>query len=105
MATRRSPTGTTYLLHFCRPISSAHTTQHYLGWAAHLDTRLAEHARGSGARLTQVAIERGIGWRLVRTWDGETRTDERRHKRGAHGARLCPECRGRDPRRGSAHRQ
>ena len=88
-----SPTGTTYLLHFTAPISPAHTAQHYLGWASDLGARLRAHAAGGGARLTQVALERGIGWRLVRTWEGETRADERRHKRGAHGARLCPVCR------------
>ncbi len=88
-----APRGTVYLLHFDAPISPRHTTQHYLGWAADLDTRLAEHARGGGARLTQVALKRGIGWELARTWVGETRADERRHKSGAHGARLCPVCR------------
>jgi hypothetical protein len=96
-----SPKGTTYLLHFCAPISPAHTCQHYLGWTpGSVAARLAEHAAGRGARLTQVALERGIGWRLVRTWAGETRQDERRRKRGAHGARLCPVCRAR--RRGAA---
>jgi hypothetical protein len=90
-----APRGTTYLLHFERPISPGHPCQHYVGWASDLGARLAEHAAGRGARLTQVAIERGIGWRLVRTWAGETRTDERRHKTGSHGKRLCPECRGR----------
>jgi hypothetical protein len=96
-----TPQGTTYLLHFEAPISPAHTCQHYLGWTpGPVAVRLAEHAAGRGARLTQVALERGIGWRLVRTWAGETRQDERRRKKGAHGARLCPECRSR--RRGAA---
>ena len=86
--------GTTDLLHFERPISPNHTAQHYCGWTpGPVAARLAEHAAGRGARLTQVALERGIGWRPDRTWAGETRTDERRRKRGAHGARLCPECR------------
>jgi hypothetical protein len=85
--------GTTYLLHLERPLSPAHTAQHYLGWTpGELAERLAEHAAGRGARFTQVALERGIGWELVRTWVGETRTDERRHKLGAHGSRLCPRC-------------
>jgi len=88
-----TPRGTTYLLHFERPISPAHTCQHYLGWAEDVGARLADHAAGRGARLTQVALERGIGWALARTWAGETRRDERRHKTGAHGARLCPICR------------
>src|SRR4029450_12670919 len=90
-----SPKGVTYLLHLERPPSPNHTAQHYTGWTDALDARLAEHAAGRGARFTQVALERGIRWRLVRTWEGETRTDERRHKTGAHGSRLCPECRAR----------
>jgi hypothetical protein len=93
-----TPRGTTYLLHFARPISPRHPCQHYLGRAADLHARLAVHAAGRGARLTQVALARGIGWRLIRTWEGETCTDERRHKTGSHGARLCPECRGRQSR-------
>ncbi len=105
MATR-SPKGTTYLLHFCRPISPAHTCQHSLGWTpGDVADRLAEHAAGRDARLTQVALERGIAWRLVRTWEGETRTDERRHKRGAHGRRLCPLCRAGRTRKGGARRE
>ena len=62
-------------MNFARPISPAHTCQHYLGWAEDVDARLADHAAGRGARLTQVALERGIGWRLVRTWAGEMRQD------------------------------
>jgi len=86
--------GTTSLLHLERPLSPAHTAQHYLGWPpGALDARLAEHAAGRGARFTQAAVERRIGWELVRTWDGGTRVDERRHKTGAHGCRLCPRCR------------
>jgi predicted GIY-YIG superfamily endonuclease len=88
-----SPKGVTYLLHLERPLSPGHTAQHYTGWTDALDARLAEHAAGRGARFTQVALERGIGWRLARTWPGETRRDERRHKTGAHGARLCLICR------------
>jgi hypothetical protein len=81
------------LLHVAAPISPAHTAQHSLGWARDIPARLAEHAAGGGARLTRVPLERGIAWEPVRTWPGETRADERRHKRGAHGTRLCPLCR------------
>lgn len=89
-----APKGTVYLLHFSQPIATTHTAQHYLGWTrGALAERLAEHDAGRGVRLTQVAIERGIGWALARTWPGETRQDERRHKEGSHGARLCPLCR------------
>jgi hypothetical protein len=84
--------GTIYLLHFERPISPLHTTQHYLGWAAQLDDRLAQHQGGRGARLTAVALERGIAWAVVRTWQGG-RTLERQLKRRREGPRLCPQCR------------
>ena len=42
---RTAPRGTTYLLHQERPLSPAHTAQHYLGWTPGApETRLAEHA-------------------------------------------------------------
>lgn len=87
-----------YELHFERPISPEHSCQHYLGWAPDegLDARLAEHAAGRGARLTQVALERGIRWVLARTWRG-TRADERRLKQQKNGRRLCPVCAGGEP--------
>lgn len=87
---------TIYLLHFSRPISDKHTTQHYLGFAGKgIQRRLAEHESGAGARLTQVAKERGIGWTVARTWTGagSTRTEERRLKNLHAAPRLCPICR------------
>lgn len=85
---------TLYLLHFDRPISDDHTTQHYLGYAhdGGLRSRLEAHAAGRGARLTEVAHERGIGWKLVRTWPGAGRSDERHLKRRKYGTLLCPVC-------------
>ena len=83
--------GTIYLLHFDAPISDKHTCQHYLGWAEDLAPRLHAHAHGTGARLTQVAKERGIGWTLVRTWHG-TRAHERKLKDRHESPRLCPIC-------------
>lgn len=82
---------TIYLLHFERRISPRHTTQHYLGIAKDLEARLADHASGQGARLTQVAVERGISWTVVRTWKGD-RTFERRLKNRKHANYLCPLC-------------
>jgi predicted GIY-YIG superfamily endonuclease len=79
-----------YLLHFSEKISDH--AGHYLGSAKDLDHRLGEHARGQGARLTQVAVERGISWDLVRTWPGG-RQQEYRLKRQHNGPRLCPLCR------------
>jgi predicted GIY-YIG superfamily endonuclease len=83
--------GTVYLLHFDRPISDRHTCQHYLGWARDLPARLAVHRAGLGARLTQIAVERGIPFNVVASWPGD-RTLERRLKNRKHSPRLCPIC-------------
>ncbi len=84
--------GTVYLLHFDSPISSHHTAQHYIGWARNLAGRIEHHRSGTGARLTQVASERGIGFQIARTWEGVDRTFERKLK-DRHGApRMCPIC-------------
>jgi predicted GIY-YIG superfamily endonuclease len=85
---------TVYLLHFHSPISPDHTTQHYVGIATKtLQERMEAHAKGSGARLTQVALERGIGWTLVRTWPEGSRTLERAIKKARHVPDFCPVCR------------
>ena len=84
--------GYVYLLHFERPISENHTAQHYLGWAYHLSSRMQQHLTGRGARLTQVARERGIGFVIAEVWPG-TRAYERKLKNRKMGARLCPICR------------
>jgi hypothetical protein len=83
--------GLIYLLHFSRPISPSHTCQHYIGWCLDLPTRMHAHRAGAGARLTQVAVERGIGFEVVRTWPG-TREFERQLKERKCGPRLCPVC-------------
>lgn len=83
--------GICYLLHFSHPISAAHTCQHYIGWCIDLNVRMAMHRAGKGARLTQVAVERGIGFEVVRTWPG-SREFERYLKNGKRAPRLCPMC-------------
>lgn len=83
--------GLIYLLHFARPISERHTCQHYIGWCLDLNERLAMHRAGHGSRLTQVAVERGIGFEVVRTWIG-SREFERHLKNRKQGPRLCPMC-------------
>ena len=80
--------GTVYLLHFDRPYRHA---KHYLGWAADLDARLADHAAGRGARLLAVVRAAGIGWSLARTWPG-SRARERQLKRQGGASRCCPAC-------------
>ena len=59
---------TVYLIHFDTKL--ANHAQHYLGWADDLQARLECHRRGNGARLMAVITEKGIGWRLARTWPG-----------------------------------
>jgi len=86
-------TGSVYLLHFGtaeEPTPYKHAG-HYLGWAADLDARLAEHAAGRGARLLQVARDAGITWTLARTWPG-TRARERQLKNQGGASRRCPMC-------------
>lgn len=80
-----------YLLHFDRPISEDHTTQHYLGTSIHLEWRLDKHENAPDARLLQVAKERGIGFTLVRVWPGG-REKEKQLKAQKNGRKLCPIC-------------
>lgn len=82
-----------YLIHFDSPISSKHTAQHYIGFANHVSKRFAHHKKGTGARLTQVANERNIDYKIVRTWEGD-RELERKLKNQKNAPRLCPICRG-----------
>jgi hypothetical protein len=48
--------------------------------------------KDGGARLVQVARQAGIGFQLVRVWEG-TRGLERSLKRRGAAARRCPVCR------------
>ncbi|WP_346294350.1 endonuclease [Sphaerothrix gracilis] len=80
-----------YLLHFEQPISSLHTTRHYLGWSSDIESRIAHHQAGEGSKLCQVAKARGIGFTLARTWAGD-RSLERRLKNRKNSPRLCPIC-------------
>lgn len=80
--------GVIYLLHFDRPYRHA---RHYTGWTTDLQTRLAEHAAGHGARLLAVVAAKGIGWQLARTWTGP-RSRERRLKNRGGASRHCPLC-------------
>ena len=81
---------TVYLLHFSQPYKHA---KHYLGSAKDLETRLEQHANGSGARLMQVIREAGLGFELARVWRGGRKL-ERQLKRQKHSPRLCPICKG-----------
>lgn len=79
---------TVYLLHFNERYGQA---GHYIGSAADLDARLAEHEAGLGERLLAVVKEAGIGWTLARTWPGG-RARERQIKNQGGASRCCPMC-------------
>lgn len=84
-----------YLLHLDRPLSPKHTAQHYKGSAEDIEARVEEHRRGNGARIMQVATERGIGFELARVWEvpnGSLRQAEKIIKQQKNGPRLCPIC-------------
>lgn len=85
-----------YLLHFSEPIAPGrHTCQHYLGSADNVDERFKLHLTGKGARLCQVALERGIDFEVVKVWEaesGKARQLERQLKRRKEGPNLCPIC-------------
>ncbi len=84
--------GTVYLLHLDQPLVHA---RHYCGWAANLEARLAHHEDGTGANMLAVAKERGITWRLARTWPGD-KNRERQIKNQGGASRFCPICKGID---------
>ncbi len=81
---------TVYLYHFSDKVSDH--AQHYLGSAEDLKQRDWLHQNGRGARLLQVARERGIKFWIVRTWKGDRKL-ERKLKNRHNAAQLCPICR------------
>lgn len=84
-----------YLLHFEPRYRHA---GHYLGWtnSDNLDTRIDQHRKGQGSRLTQVAVGVGCTLILARTWEGG-RDRERSLKIQGGASRLCPLCHAKNP--------
>jgi hypothetical protein len=84
-------TSIVYTLHLWPPLAHA---QHYTGSAREdtLRKRLADHALGRGARLTQVQAERGGTWVLAQTEPGG-RDRERQLKNQGGASRRCQVCR------------
>jgi predicted GIY-YIG superfamily endonuclease len=83
-----------YLVHLDRKLGTDHPkggAGHYLGTTINLDRRLAQHRDGTGARILAAAAARGIGFDVVRTWDGG-RDVERQLKRQHNPRRMCPRC-------------
>lgn len=91
----RPPIGTTYLVHFDRPIGSANPrgrAQHYIGWSTDEIARIERHATGHGAKIMAAVHAAGIEARVVRTWPRTTRATEKKLK-ARHNARVfCPSC-------------
>jgi len=98
---RRAPSGPpatvpgwVYTLHLDPPLRHA---KHYTGWRkqvegqeADVGHRLAEHAAGQGARLTQVQLARGGSWRLAAVEPGTRDRETQLKERGA--SRRCQIC-------------
>lgn len=89
-------TSVVYTLHFVPPYTPYvdapryKCAGHYTGWARNLQARLAQHAAGTGAKLTKAQVEAGGTWRVATVEPG-TRFRERQLKaRGA--SRRCPVC-------------
>ena len=89
------PPGLVYLIHFDAPIGNPDEpkgqARHYTGHADDLEARTHDHHSANAARIMQAVNQRGIGWRVVRTWEG-TRDTERQIKLLRAGNRLCPQC-------------
>jgi predicted GIY-YIG superfamily endonuclease len=85
---------TVYLVHLDQRLGTDHPkggAGHYLGQTVDLDRRLAQHREGTGARILAAAVNRGIGFDVVRTWPGG-REEERQLKRQHNAPKLCPRC-------------
>jgi hypothetical protein len=55
---------------------------------------MAQHRGGNGARLMEVIVAAGIGWKVVRTWAGDRSFERALKRRKNTPRRLCPVCRG-----------
>ena len=90
--------GTTYLIHLVEPLGDPSRprmhARHYIGWTngVSVETRLAQHRAGTGARILAAAAKREIEFHVVRTWPQTDRHFERKLKDGGHYDRFCPEC-------------
>lgn len=84
--------GTVYLIHFDEPF---HHARHYLGFCedGNLAARYERHQAGRGSKLLRAVAAAGIGFEVVRTWEGVDRNFERALKNQRNAPRLCPRCR------------
>lgn len=83
-------TGNIYLLHLDSPLGHS---RHYIGFTkGEVEKRIEQHRKGRGAALLREAGKRGIGFKLVRTWENVPFSFERELKRSRNGPRFCPQC-------------
>lgn len=78
-----------YLIHMDTPMAHA---QHYIGYADSVAKRVRKHGTSEGARMLQVAAQRGITFQHVRSWWGMGRSFERKLKNRKKSRQLCPVC-------------
>lgn len=93
-----------YILHFERNIGEGTMGEasHYCGSAKNLRARFLQHLGGcgmGGARLTEVANERGIRFYMANALQTETEDDARAYEAyfkasAKNGRRSCPVCGG-----------
>jgi len=78
-----------YLIHFDKPYKHA---QHYIGFTNNLDARVDRHKKKNGSKLLKAVENAGIGFKVVKTWEGgqKFRTAIKKQK---NASRFCPICR------------
>lgn len=80
-----------YLIHFNSPLKHAN---HYIGFVkGNLNNRIIKHRNGTGAKILKAANDKGIDWKVVRTWKEGDRNLERKLKNQKKTRCLCPVCR------------
>jgi len=79
-----------YLLHFEQPVYGR--CQHYIGFTINLPQRMALHQSGHGARITSIAVKKGIRWEVVRVWEDGDKEIERRLKKSGPAKKYCKLC-------------
>lgn len=84
--------GSVYILELVDPTDPtrrlAGHAKYYIGWARDLPGRIHNHRKGRGARITQVAVERGFDLVVVAVWHGVDRNFERTLKNRKNAARI-----------------
>lgn len=88
--------GLVYLIHANGGLpNGTRLARHYIGYTddrSSLLRRVGHHRAGSGARVVRAYSEAGLDWRVVRVWEGASRTFERQLKNRHEAPRFCPCC-------------